>query len=258
MTEAVLDRDTLSYLTRLEDRLAQAQTVDDYMAVIDETARNLGFEYFTYLGGRLLMGAKMLGWDPKIRPLHLTSIPEEFRAMYSARRFDAIDPVFKYAAGAIRSTFWSHVYRLNDVSGPAREFVGLSHDFGLNEGIVAPVHGPGGSFGVVSFASRRKTVGPEAVMVQAMASLFAMHFHEAIRHKLIQMPPPPEKNLSERELDVLLWTAEGKSAWEIGQILSISEATVNFHLGSIKRKLGVVSKTQAVARLFTLETPELF
>ena len=118
--------------------LETGRLFNETVALIDETARSLGFEYFTYLGGRLLMGAKMLGWDPKVRPLHLTSIPEEFRAMYSARRFDAIDPVFKYAAGAIRSTFWSHVYRLRDVSGPAREFVGLSHDFGLNEGIVAP------------------------------------------------------------------------------------------------------------------------
>jgi DNA-binding CsgD family transcriptional regulator len=35
-------------------------------------------------------------------------------------------------------------------------------------------------------------------------------------------------SLSEREKACLLWTARGKSSWEIGRILSISENTVAF------------------------------
>ncbi len=55
-------------------------------------------------------------------------------------------------------------------------------------------------------------------------------------------------HLSPRELTVLLWMKEGKTNWEIAQILGLSERTIRFHVGSIFEKLDVTSRTQAVAR----------
>ncbi|OKO69999.1 MULTISPECIES: LuxR family transcriptional regulator [unclassified Bradyrhizobium] len=40
--------------------------------------------------------------------------------------------------------------------------------------------------------------------------------------------------------------AKGKSSWEIGRILHISENTVNFHLKNAMRRLGATSRIQAV------------
>lgn len=56
------------------------------------------------------------------------------------------------------------------------------------------------------------------------------------------------RHLSPRELTVLLWMKEGKTNWEIAQILGLSERTVRFHVGGIFEKLDVTSRTQAVAR----------
>jgi LuxR family transcriptional regulator, quorum-sensing system regulator BjaR1 len=47
-------------------------------------------------------------------------------------------------------------------------------------------------------------------------------------------------------MEVLTWTAAGKTSWEIGEILHISHRTVDFHHGSIMQKLGTHNKTQAV------------
>ncbi|NOS78932.1 MAG: helix-turn-helix transcriptional regulator [Nitrospira sp.] len=55
-------------------------------------------------------------------------------------------------------------------------------------------------------------------------------------------------HLSPRELTVLLWMKEGKTNWEIAQILGLSERTIRFHVGGIFEKLDVTSRTQAVAR----------
>jgi DNA-binding CsgD family transcriptional regulator len=52
--------------------------------------------------------------------------------------------------------------------------------------------------------------------------------------------------VSGRESQVLRWVAAGKSDWEIGKILRISEKTVNFHVQNAKRKLGVGTRPQAV------------
>lgn len=60
--------------------------------------------------------------------------------------------------------------------------------------------------------------------------------------------PSNSCHLSPRELTVLLWMKEGKTNWEIAQILGLSERTVRFHVGSIFEKLDVTSRTQAVAR----------
>ena len=54
-------------------------------------------------------------------------------------------------------------------------------------------------------------------------------------------------SLSSRELEVLTWTARGKSAWETSEILRISKRTVDAYAYTAARKLGAVNRTHAVA-----------
>jgi len=51
---------------------------------------------------------------------------------------------------------------------------------------------------------------------------------------------------------VLLWCARGKSNWAIGEILSVSEAAVKFHVSNCIRKLEADSKITAVLRAIRL------
>jgi LuxR family transcriptional regulator len=52
--------------------------------------------------------------------------------------------------------------------------------------------------------------------------------------------------LTPKELEILKWAREGKTAWEIGLIKEVSEATVKHHFKSIYAKLGVSNRAQAV------------
>jgi LuxR family transcriptional activator of conjugal transfer of Ti plasmids len=58
--------------------------------------------------------------------------------------------------------------------------------------------------------------------------------------------------LSRRESECLRWTAHGKSSWDIGKILSISENTVKFHIKNAMNKLGTSSRTVAVVKAIKL------
>lgn len=55
--------------------------------------------------------------------------------------------------------------------------------------------------------------------------------------------------LTAREREVMQWTSQGKSAWAVGQLLNMSEHTVNFHVRNVMRKLDVSTKHQAVLKL---------
>lgn len=58
--------------------------------------------------------------------------------------------------------------------------------------------------------------------------------------------------LSNRELEVLKWSADGKSAQDIADILNVSKNTVDFHIKNAVTKLRVPNKTAAVVRAAVL------
>lgn len=70
----------------------------------------------------------------------------------------------------------------------------------------------------------------------------------AIAVRLVERAGAPDGRLSTREAEVLTLVSEGRSNREIGSKLFLSEATVKSHLVHIYTKLGVGSRTSAVAR----------
>jgi DNA-binding CsgD family transcriptional regulator len=77
----------------------------------------------------------------------------------------------------------------------------------------------------------------------------AMYFHAHVRRGIASGEVINDLSLSPREFECLEWAAQGKSAWEIGQILGISRHTVATYLDNAKAKLGVRTIVQAVARI---------
>jgi DNA-binding CsgD family transcriptional regulator len=83
--------------------------------------------------------------------------------------------------------------------------------------------------------------------------LLAVHCQDAAQRLLTPATVAANMpSLTPREREVLLRTMEGKSAWAAGQILGMSENTVNFHLRNIFRKLDTSSKHVAVLKAISL------
>ncbi|MBB5914567.1 DNA-binding NarL/FixJ family response regulator [Nocardia transvalensis] len=70
----------------------------------------------------------------------------------------------------------------------------------------------------------------------------------SVASKLMTRVRKPDTTLSPREIEVLRLVADGHSNREIGKRLFLSETTVKSHLVHIYSKLGVKSRTSAVAR----------
>jgi DNA-binding NarL/FixJ family response regulator len=60
--------------------------------------------------------------------------------------------------------------------------------------------------------------------------------------------PPPKVSLTDREIEALSWSAQGKSSTDIAVLMSVSERTVNFHITNAMRKLGVATRIQAAVK----------
>ena len=56
----------------------------------------------------------------------------------------------------------------------------------------------------------------------------------------------PDVTVSEREKEILRWTAVGKSAWDVSEILNLSNRTVEWHIAEAMKKIGATNRVQAV------------
>ena len=54
--------------------------------------------------------------------------------------------------------------------------------------------------------------------------------------------------LTQRERDVLQWSAAGKTSWEIGTMMGLSERGINKIVARAMIRLNSVTRTQAVAQ----------
>jgi DNA-binding CsgD family transcriptional regulator len=115
----------------------------------------------------------------------------------------------------------------------------------------------------VTFAS---AAGPEqvAAVVNLIASAYAAYKTQppaaadregagaARRGARNPVAAKQASELSDREKACLSLAAVGKSSWEIGRILCISENTVIFHIKNAMRKLGANSRTLAAFKAVEL------
>jgi DNA-binding response OmpR family regulator len=62
---------------------------------------------------------------------------------------------------------------------------------------------------------------------------------------------PKTVALNDREVDVLTWSARGKTSAEIAKILELTKRTVDFHIDNARTKLGAATRTEAVLKAAT-------
>lgn len=175
-----------------------------------------------------------------------TTFPPAWIARYQSAGYAEVDPVLVAAnlspLPILWRTFLAHK-RPHPIFADAR-----AH--GLGSGVSIPIYGAAGERAIFTAATAQtpeESAELEARMVGEIY-LTALYFHQAIQQLDMQwVASRSAGKLSPREIESLLWAARGKTAWEIGLILKISEHTVTFHINNAKRKLGAVNRHQAIA-----------
>jgi len=131
---------------------------------------------------------------------------------------------------------------------PLQHFIGVGSQPCEGYGISFPVYEDFRVMGMLSLARARPLQRGDDERALAAGSVLARCVHVAaaqmVRPGVLASCCP---RLSPRERECLQLCAMGKSNWDIGRLLEISEETAAFHVKNVLRKLGVSSRTQAVA-----------
>jgi len=113
---------------------------------------------------------------------------------------------------------------------------------GLTHGVSVPVVGTTGQTGGAVLLGARYEGDPICLAMLKLACLYACDRVISLQRTAVRQ----RYGLSEREFECMKWVSGGKTDWEIGQILSISNKTVNYHVENAKRKMKVPTRVQAV------------
>lgn len=137
------------------------------------------------------------------------------------------------------------------VKGGAADLWEEQAPFGYRTGLAVALHRADGRHFLLGFSRDGGLPRRERALSRLVADvqLLAVYAQEsAIRLLVPSAPPGDEVRLSPREREVMAWTAQGKSAWAIGQILGISTHTAVYYRRCALGKLGCGTSRQAIDR----------
>lgn len=236
---------------RLTRFIEEASKITKALAAFDllaRWAREQGFPWVAY--GSLTDHDKVTLETPGY-PAVMLNYPEKWQGRYFRKSYADVDPVLSRSRHESFAFNWRSVREQRELGVKQRRVFDEAAGFGLSEGATVPLHGPNGGLAVLSFATDEKNEirSDRLSLLQAAAAQF--HF-VAIRCGVYAPEDGGLTPLSEREAECVCWSARGKSSWEIGAILGISENTVNFHIKNAMRKLRTSNRIVAVVKALRL------
>lgn len=174
----------------------------------------------------------------------LNTYPVEWSRRYVSRNYVHHDPTVR-RLGTVTTPFaWRDVRNGYPEDPLADRVMNEAADFRLRDGIMLPLQTPDGETAGISVSGERLCIEPgDHGMLQLIATC-------AFGRLLLlsgRGSGSGQVRLAPREREALQWAAEGKTDWEIGEVMGISLHGVDFHLRSARTKLGTSSRTQAVA-----------
>ena len=208
---------------------------------------------------RITFGARQLGFENCAyglrKPLPFTnprvSMLNTYDPRWQARYDDAgylqVDPSVLQGCRSHAPMVWSDA-----LFSKAPEFWDEARSFGLRVGWAQSCFDADGKVGLLSLSRSHEAMSrAEIVDKEPMLRWFVSVAHTTLSG-LLAGSAPLATCLTAREVEVMKWTADGKTSREAGAILGVSENTANFHVKNANRKLGANSKAAAVARAAVL------
>jgi LuxR family quorum-sensing system transcriptional regulator SolR len=223
------------------DLSAEIYAAKDENALFEKVsiyAKKLGFDFCSY-------GAKTP--FPLTRPniVILSNYTDAWMEEYANNDYFSVDPTVAHGLKSSSSILWTP-----ESFSKAKDMWENCNAHGMKYGWAQSAWDSTNLFGLLNLSrSAEPLTEKELWHVETRMTWLGQATHTAMSRFLCpKMMPESQVQFTAREKEVLCWTAEGKTAAEIGIILSISIATANFHINNLIQKMGATNKTQAIAK----------
>lgn len=214
-----------------------AATETEVMYILKGSTLAIGFEKCAY---GLRLPAKFS--EPEIRMNN--NYPIRWAEEYQHNGFVFSDPTVLKGLQSTHPMIWNDQLFEN-----SQDLWEGARSYGLEHGWSQSYHMRGGAAGLLTFVRSHDKLTPEELRCRNPYLLWLSSIvHTKMEQLNRQASEASSVTLTERELEILRWTADGKTAVEVGNILNLATDTVNFHLKKITRKLDATNKVAAVAK----------
>ncbi|MBS0199194.1 MAG: LuxR family transcriptional regulator [Proteobacteria bacterium] len=216
---------------------------EELFAKIISFGREVGFERCAY-GVRAPFPIS----NPKI--IMLNNYPLAWQQVYQEKGYLLVDPAVRHGLNSISPYVWSGF----DKKSEEIPFWEDATSHGIVSGWAQPVQAPNGIRGMFTVTRSADPITDGEIRDRMPKLLWLSQVaHYGLSRHLVQRPNAARlEELTQRELEVMRWIAEGKTSSEIAMILSIAERTVNFHTTCAMTKLEAPNRTAAVVRAVLL------
>ncbi|ESQ83769.1 helix-turn-helix transcriptional regulator [Asticcacaulis benevestitus] len=176
----------------------------------------------------------------------INTYPLVWQVYYTERGFASIDPVYRRTVGMALPFRWRNIEREEDLTQFQINVMREGEAAGLYNGVGIPLRGPRTQLAGVALASSVRHIGP-TVSLEFLSAL-CDHFY-TVYYRICGSLENTHygAKLSERECEVLIRAAIGRTDRETAIVLGITYDTIKSHFRRIFIKLGVPNRAAAVA-----------
>ena len=178
----------------------------------------------------------------------LTAFPSEWENRYAKNNYVLEDAVALIAYQKKGLLYWEDCLKIHNqqINGKARaiQILDEAASIGLKDGWIYSLQGRRATeCSIISLGgdNLKKDVRTETILEH-----LGPHLGQAVK-KMVIGKTKAVATLTPRECEILSWTSAGKTAWETSQILTVSQRTVEYHMGNILNKLDATNAQQAIA-----------
>jgi DNA-binding CsgD family transcriptional regulator len=179
--------------------------------------------------------------------------PHSWSALYRRAGYAAVDPRLTHTRHRVTPYLWDAANSVGN--GYAQRFIRDAATFGIRSGVVISLHDGASGHVALTFDSTNSPVTAErrqtVIARLGDLTLIAMALHEGVLSWRVAKSAARKRagpRLTQRERDCLKFAARGMTSADIGTKLSLTERTVNFHFGRLRRKLGALNRPEAIAK----------
>ncbi len=219
-----------------------ANTAEEVFLIFEKALRQFGYDRICY---SLITNHPSLGLNAGHGVLRNYS--EDWMKHYFKNGYEKIDPVPKYCFSTNMPFTWDWLTATTKLSGDEHKVMNEAREAKLYDGIAVPLYGVNGELAGVGMASSANGTGVDKNMLCKIRAL-AFQFHLAYTEKEAELNTIQNIHLTDREKEILLWAAEGKSDPVIAEIIGISYPTVRYHMNNVFKKLNANERTLAVVK----------